>query len=228
MSNLFTNIFTSTATTNLQLTSFLTCIAVSLVLGFIIAFAYSFKSRYTNSFFMTISLLPAIVSVVIIMVNGQLGAGIAVAGAFSLVRFRSVPGTAKEISTIFLAMSTGLITGMGYLMYGVIFAVIFSALLAIFNLIGNTAERNAPRILKITIPEDLDYSDIFNDVLDRYTSKYELLSVKSTNMGALFKLVYSIDTLPATNDKEFLDALRERNGNLEVMISRQEVNYNEL
>lgn len=228
MSNLFTNIFTSTATTNLQLTSFLTCIAVSLVLGFIIAFAYSFKSRYTNSFFMTISLLPAIVSVVIIMVNGQLGAGIAVAGAFSLVRFRSVPGTAKEISTIFLAMSTGLITGMGYLMYGVIFTVIFSALLAIFNLIGNTAERNAPRILKITIPEDLDYSDIFNDVLDRYTSNYELLSVKSTNMGALFKLVYSIDTLPATNDKEFLDALRERNGNLEVMISRQEVNYNEL
>lgn len=228
MSNLFTNIFTSTATTNLQLTSFLTCIAVSLVLGFIIAFAYSFKSRYTNSFFMTISLLPAIVSVVIIMVNGQLGAGIAVAGAFSLVRFRSVPGTAKEISTIFLAMSTGLITGMGYLMYGVIFTVIFSALLAIFNLIGNTAERNAPRILKITIPEDLDYSDIFNDVLDRYTSNYELLSVKSTNMGALFKLVYSINTLPATNDKEFLDALRERNGNLEVMISRQEVNYNEL
>lgn len=228
MSNLFTNIFTSTATTNLQLTSFLTCIAVSLVLGFIIAFAYSFKSRYTNSFFMTISLLPAIVSVVIIMVNGQLGAGIAVAGAFSLVRFRSVPGTAKEISTIFLAMSTGLITGMGYLMYGVIFAVIFSALLAIFNLIGNTAEKNAPRILKITIPEDLDYSDIFNDVLDRYTSNYELLNVKSTNMGALFKLVYSIDTLPATNDKEFLDALRERNGNLEVMISRQEVNYNEL
>lgn len=228
MSNLFTNIFTSTATTNLQLTSFLTCIAVSLVLGFIIAFAYSFKSRYTNSFFMTISLLPAIVSVVIIMVNGQLGAGIAVAGAFSLVRFRSVPGTAKEISTIFLAMSTGLITGMGYLMYGVIFTVIFSALLAIFNLIGNTAERNAPRLLKITIPEDLDYSDIFNDVLDRYTSNYELLSVKSTNMGALFKLVYSINTLPATNDKEFLDALRERNGNLEVMISRQEVNYNEL
>ena len=228
MSNLFTNIFTSTATTNLQLTSFLTCIAVSLVLGFVIAFAYSFKSRYTNSFFMTISLLPAIVSVVIIMVNGQLGAGIAVAGAFSLVRFRSVPGTAKEISTIFLAMSTGLITGMGYLMYGVIFAVIFSALLAIFNLIGNTAERNAPRILKITIPEDLDYSDIFNDVLNRYTSNYELLSVKSTNMGALFKLVYSIDTLPATNDKEFLDAIRERNGNLEVMISRQEVNYNEL
>lgn len=228
MSNLFTNIFTSTATTNLQLTSFLTCIAVSLVLGFIIAFAYSFKSRYTNSFFMTISLLPAIVSVVIIMVNGQLGAGIAVAGAFSLVRFRSVPGTAKEISTIFLAMSTGLITGMGYLMYGVIFTVIFSALLAIFNLIGNTAEKNAPRILKITIPEDLDYSDIFNDVLDRHTSNYELLSVKSTNMGALFKLVYSINTLPATNDKEFLDALRERNGNLEVMISRQEVNYNEL
>jgi hypothetical protein len=162
------------------------------------------------------------------MVNGQLGAGIAVAGAFSLVRFRSVPGTAKEISTIFLTMSTGLITGMGYLMYGVIFTIIFSALLAIFNLIGNTAERNAPRMLKITIPEDLDYSDIFNDVLDRYTSNYELLSVKSTNMGALFKLVYSIDTLPATNDKEFLDALRERNGNLEVMISRQEVNYNEL
>ena len=228
MSNLFTNIFTSTATTNLQLTSFLTCIAVSLVLGFIIAFAYSFKSRYTNSFFMTISLLPAIVSVVIIMVNGQLGAGIAVAGAFSLVRFRSVPGTAKEISTIFLAMSTGLITGMGYLMYGVIFAVIFSALLAIFNLIGSAANQNAPRVLKITIPEDLDYSEIFDDLLNRYTSNYELLSVKSTNMGALFKLVYSIDTLPTTNDKEFLDALRERNGNLEVMISRQEVNYNEL
>ena len=228
MNALFTNIFNSTQTTNLQLTSFLVCIAVSLCLAFIIAFAYAFKSRFTNSFFMTIALLPAIVSVVIIMVNGQLGAGIAVAGAFSLVRFRSVPGTAKEISTIFLAMSTGLITGMGYLMYGVIFSLLFSLLLAVFNFIGEKSDLRGPQLLRITIPEDLDYTNIFDEVLNKYTMNYKLVSVKTTSMGALFKLTYQVNMDTTKNEKAFIDELRERNGNLEVMISREEVRENEL
>ena len=172
---------------------FLLCVAVALAIGLVLAFSYSYKSRYTKSFVVTLALIPTVVCVVIMMVNGSIGAGVAVAGAFNLVRFRSVPGSAKEIGAIFLAMGAGLAVGMGYLAYGVLFAVILGA--GNHALQQNTAWENKPSLdktLRITIPEDLDYTGVFDDLLEKYTEKYEVVQVKSTNMGSLFKLTYQM------------------------------------
>jgi hypothetical protein len=200
------------------------------VIGVFFAFLYSSRSRSSQNFVITLALLPAIVCVVIMMVNGNVGAGVAVAGAFSLVRFRSVPGTSKEIGMLFLAMGAGLITGMGYLGYAVLFAVILGLAMFVFTQIG-LGTRRGPALEKtlcITIPEDLNYGEVFDDLLKRYTTRCEVVSVKTSNMGSLFKLTYHITLTDSSIEKEFIDALRCRNGNLEISISRQEVNYNEL
>lgn len=177
----------------------------------------------------TLALLPAVVCVVIMMVNGNIGTGIAVAGAFSLVRFRSIPGNAKEISTIFIAMGAGLIAGVGYLGYAVLFTIIVCAAMIILNVtkFGQMKENNE-LVLRITIPESLNYIHTFDDIMEKYTAKSELVSVKSTNMGSMFKLQYNIILVDTDKEKEFIDALRTRNGNLEIAISKQEANVNEL
>lgn len=222
MDTIFQGLFDSAATT-LNVTDFLTCVATALVIGIIIAFVYTYKSRYTRSFVVTLVMLPAIVSVVIMMVNGNIGAGVAVAGAFSLVRFRSVPGTAKEIGTIFLAMGTGLVCGMGYLGYAVLFTLIMAGVmaLAMASGIGGHKAASRDRRMQITVPEDLDYTTIFDDVLDTYTTDHELVRAKTTAMGSLFKLTYDITLRDAAKEKEFIDLLRCRNGNLEISITRQ-------
>ena len=183
-----------------------------------------YRTRYTRSFVATLALLPAIVCVVIMMVNGNVGAGVAVAGAFSLVRFRSVPGTAKEIGAIFLAMGTGLIIGMGYLAYAFLFAVVLGAATMLYNHIDFGAGKKAAlyRTLHITIPEDLDYTGVFDGLLREYTSACELTQVKTTNMGSLFRLTYNITLRSADIEKELIDKLRCRNGNLEITVSKQE------
>lgn len=159
----------------------------------------------------------------------MLGQGVAVAGAFSLVRFRSVPGSAKEIGTIFLAMGAGLICGMGYLLYAIIFAGILGLVMLLLNLINLGKNKNCKdKTLRITIPEDLNYEDAFTDIFQQYTGSFDLISVKTTNMGSLFKLNYHISLKDLSKEKEFIDALRCRNGNLEIAIARQEVNVNEL
>jgi hypothetical protein len=164
------------------------------------------------------------------MVNGNVGAGVAVAGAFSLVRFRSVPGTSKEIGMLFLAMGAGLITGMGYLGYGILFSAVLGLAMFVFTQAGLGTKKGPAldKTLTITIPESLNYVDVFDDLLDKYTSKNEIVSVKTTNMGSLFKLTYHITLKELSTEKEFIDELRCRNGNLEIGLSRQEVNYNEL
>ena len=222
MDTIFQGLFDSAATT-LNVTDFLTCVATALVIGIIIAFVYTYKSRYTRSFVVTLVMLPAIVSVVIMMVNGNIGAGVAVAGAFSLVRFRSVPGTAKEIGTIFLAMGTGLVCGMGYLGYAVLFTLIMAGVMALTMAsgIGGHKAASRDRRMQITVPEDLDYTTIFDDVLDTYTTDHELVRAKTTAMGSLFKLTYDITFRDAAKEKEFIDLLRCRNGNLEISITRQ-------
>ena len=222
MDTIFQGLFDSAATT-LNVTDFLTCVATALVIGIIIAFVYTYKSRYTRSFVVTLVMLPAIVSVVIMMVNGNIGAGVAVAGAFSLVRFRSVPGTAKEIGTIFLAMGTGLVCGMGYLGYAVLFTLIMAGVMALTMAsgIGGHKAASRDRRMQITVPEDLDYTTIFDDVLDTYTTDHELVRAKTTAMGSLFKLTYDITLRDAAKEKEFIDLLRCRNGNLEISITRQ-------
>ena len=168
-------------------------------------------------------MLPAIICVIIMMVNGSVGTGIAVAGAFSLVRFRSVPGTAKEICAIFLAMGTGLITGMGYLGLAAVFAAVLSLAIVVFNRADLGSKRNADRYksFRVMIPEDLDYSGIFDDLFAEYTSSCELVNVKTTNMGSMFRLTYDVVLKDSSKEKELIDKIRCRNGNLEINVSRQ-------
>lgn len=224
---LFQGIFSSTTIT---VQTFLLCIAVSIAIGVYLSLVYAFRSRCTKSFVVTLALLPSVVAVVIMMVNGNVGAGVAVAGAFSLVRFRSVPGSAKEIGTIFLAMGAGLVAGMGYLGYAVLFAVVLGAVMLLLN-VSRFGEKQAPdaeKILHITIPEDLNYGDVFDDLLGKYTTRWELTSVKTTNMGSLFKLSYRVVLADVSQEKAFIDALRCRNGNLEISIVQKEVTAYEL
>lgn len=214
MSTFFSGIFDTTAT--ISVSSFLTVVFTAIAIGIFLALVYRCREKTTNSFLLCLALLPAIVSVVIMMVNGNIGAGVAVAGAFSLVRFRSVPGTAKEIAAIFLAMGTGLVCGMGYLGFAVLFAVILAAGMFIFTAL--TGERSE-KYLTITIPESLDYSGAFDDIFSDYLTSWDSVSVKTTNMGSLFKLKYRITMKNSSDEKKFIDALRTKNGNLEVAIA---------
>lgn len=224
LNNLFQGIFDMQSATVISVSDFLLCIAVSLVIGLLLAGVYTYKNRYTKSFLVTLAMLPAIVCVVIMMVNGNVGTGVAVAGAFSLIRFRSVPGTAKEIGAIFLAMCTGLIAGMGYLGFAVLFAVILSVITILYNRFdfGSRKRGELYKVLHIMIPEDLDYTGVFDEILDQYTSSHELVQVKTANMGSLFKLTYNVALNSVETEKEMIDKLRCRNGNLEISVSRRE------
>ena len=201
-------------------TSFLIATVCSLAIGLFIAFMYTIKSSYSRSYIITLALLPAIVQMVIMLVNGNIGAGVAVAGAFSLVRFRSAPGTGKEITSIFLAMAVGLATGMGYIGIAAIFAVIIT--LANLILMGSGFGSGAAeeKTLKITVPEGLDFEGIFDDIFARYTTKAELCEVKTSGMGSLYKLNYSIVMRNRASTKGMIDEMRQRNGNLEISCSR--------
>ena len=230
LENLFKGLFDSDLVSVISVTDFLMCLGGSLVLGLVMAFAYMYRTRYTKSFVITLALLPAVVCVVIMMVNGNVGTGVAVAGAFSLVRFRSVPGTAKEICTLFLAMGAGLIAGMGYLGFAALFTVIMSIIFVLYNRFDFGAKKNAEtyKTLSITIPEDLDYSGVFDDIFAEYTKSYDLARVKSTNMGSMFKLTYNVALKDTNKEKEMIDKIRCRNGNLEITVSKQETTVTEL
>jgi hypothetical protein len=222
--NIFTGLFDTKAATVIDITEFMICIASSLVIGFIIAAMYMYKSTYSKSFIVTLATLPAIVCVIIMMVNGNIGAGVAVAGAFSLVRFRSLPGTAKEIGVLFMAMGAGLITGMGYIAYAFAFVIVLGLVNIIYAQFdfGVRKQTALNKTLRVTIPEDLDYTDVFDDIFDKYTDNAELVNVKTTNMGSLFKLTYNVRFREEKTEKQFIDELRCRNGNLEITMSRQE------
>jgi len=230
LDNLFRGLFDSDITTVISVTDFLLCMGFSLILGLVMAFAYMYRTRYTKSFVVTLALLPAVVCVVIMLVNGNVGTGVAVAGAFSLVRFRSVPGTAKEICTLFLAMGAGLIAGMGYLGFAVLFTVVMCAVFVLYNRLDFGAKKNADayKTFAITIPEDLDYSGIFDDIFAEYTVSHDLARVKSTNMGSMFKLTYNVTLRDVSKEKEMIDKIRCRNGNLEITVSKQETTVTEL
>lgn len=223
LDNLFSGVFQSTSSTEstIYFSKFLSCIGVSIFIGLFLALTYTYKSKYTKSFVVTLATLPAVVCVVIMMVNGNIGAGVAVAGTFSLVRFRSVPGTAKEIGAIFLAMAAGLITGMGYLGYGVLFAFVISGVNIIYTFSGIGNGNNRKKIMRITIPEDLDYTGVFDDLFKKYTKECELVNVKTSNMGSLFKLTYDMTLNNINEEKQFIDELRCRNGNLEITMAKQ-------
>ena len=202
-------------TSSLTLSQFLICTAASVVLGLIVAAAFLFRTQTTRSFVMTLVLLPAVVQMVILLVDGNLGTGIAVAGAFSLVRFRSVPGSAREICALFLAMMLGLATGTGYIGLAILSCIILCAVMLLLTLCPMPTG-DSEKLLRVTIPENLDYTGIFDDLFDQYTRYHELVQVKTTNMGSLFELRYHIRLKDASREKEFLDAIRCRNGNLNI------------
>lgn len=209
------SIFLEGSTMTLTASNFLLSFAISLALGFVIAGLYMFRSHYSKSFVMTLVMLPAVVQVVILLVNGNLGVGVAVAGTFSLVRFRSVPGTAREITSIFLAMAVGLAAGMGYLGIAVLLVVVLGAVGMILTITSFGDQRNR-KDLRITIPESLNYTDVFDDILKSYAKNWELVQVKTTNMGSLYKLTYQIEMKDTSEEKKMIDELRCCNGNLEI------------
>ncbi|MBE5832159.1 MAG: DUF4956 domain-containing protein [Butyrivibrio sp.] len=192
----------------------------SLVIGCFIAFMYTIKNNYSKSFIITLALLPAIVQMIIMLVNGNIGAGVAVAGTFSLVRFRSAPGSGKEITSIFLAMAAGLATGMGYIGVAAIFTVIITVANLILSSISFNGHGQEEKTLKITIPESLDFEGVFDDIFSRYTDKAELEEVKTSGMGSLYKLTYKIVLRQKASTKGMIDEIRQRNGNLEITCSR--------
>lgn len=197
----------------------LICTGTSLALGILAAVLYRLGTkRYSKSLVITLIVLPVLVQTVIMMVNGSVGAGLAVMGAFSLVRFRSAPGSAKDISFIFYAMCIGLATGMGYIAFAVLLAVIVGAALAILSFIPAFKSDRKRKLLRITIPEDMNYTDAFTDIFDEYLTSNELVSVKTTAMGTLFDLRYEIVEKDASREKELIDKLRTRNGNLTISI----------
>lgn len=229
LEKVFTGLFDTTAAQAVDVKEFLICVGFGLVLGVVIALSYAFRSKYSKSFLISLCVLPAIVSAVIMMVNGNIGAGVAVAGAFSLVRFRSAAGSAKEIAMIFLAMTAGLIAGMGYLGYGLLFTVVLCVVLVICNTLTFGKNRaSVYRTVRITIPEDLDYTDVFDPILKEYARDARLMQVKTVNMGSMFKLTYDVTLRQASQEKEMIDKLRCRNGNLEISVSNQNTDVSEL
>ena len=230
LDNIFQGIFDTETTSVISVPDFLLCVGVALLIGLLLAAIYMYRTRYNKGFVATLALLPAVVCVVIMMVNGNVGAGVAVAGAFSLVRFRSAPGSAKEIGAIFIAMATGLLTGMGYLGYALLFAVILGAVSMLYSRLDFGAKKKAVgyKTLHIRIPEDLDYTEVFDEILREYVSEYELTQVKTSNMGSLFRLTYNVTMRDAAQEKEMIDRLRCRNGNLEISVSKQETSTVEL
>lgn len=224
LENMFRGLFDTQNTDTISAADFIILLIAALAVGLILAAMYIYKSRHTKGFVATIALLPAVVCVVIMMVNGNIGTGVAVMGAFNLVRFRSAPGSAKEICAIFLAMATGLIMGMGYIAYSFLCAILLGTASLLYDCVGLGKGKHSglQRTLHITVPEDLNYIGAFDPLLEEYAKEWELVNVKTINMGSLFKLTYDLTLRHTDQEKEFIDKLRCRNGNLEIVISRQE------
>lgn len=223
---MFTSILEVTG--GLTLISGLICTGVSLILGIIIAYVHMAHGSYSKNFTVTLAILPALIQVVIMMVNGNLGTSVAALGAFSLVRFRSAPGNSKEICSIFFAMAIGLATGMGYVTFAVLTTFIIGFMLVILFKTSFGEKSAEGKQLKITIPENLDYTEIFDDIFENLTSKVSLDRVKTTNLGSMYELQYNIVLKDKSKEKELIDQLRCRNGNLPIICGRSDTLRDEL
>lgn len=220
MNSMFTSIINNT-TNGISILDTLVCMITALVLGFVIAMIYQKESeKCSRNFFITLVLLPVLVQIVIMLVNGNLGTSVAVLGAFSLVRFRSTPGSSKEISAVFFAMAVGLATGMGYLTFAICFTFLVVCVLIALQKSKIGAKKENEQTLKITIPETLDYGEVFDDIFEKYLQSHRLEKVKTTNLGSMFELQYQIQMKDEKQQKQMLDEIRCRNGNLTVMCAR--------
>ena len=216
------------ATASVSLVNCIICIMVAIILGGVISFTHKITTKTTPNFLLTLTILPVLVQVVILLVNGNLGTSLAVAGAFSLVRFRSMPGNSKEIISVFWAMTTGLALGMGYITYSIIVTIIVAILIILVSKITDKSKDLHERKLKVIIPENLDYDEVFDDIFKKYTNKAELQKVKTTNMGSMYELMYIVSLKEDKMQKSFMDEIRCRNGNMLVMLERRELSEVEL
>ncbi len=214
---MFNSIFNE-ATNGIDLVTVSICSLVSIILGFLIAIVYKKTEKGSKYFLTSLTILPLIVQSIIMLVNGNLGMAVAISGSFSLIRFRSIAGRSKEIITVFLAMTIGVATGMGYVFFAAFITVAALLLMFLINM-SNIFEQSEEKILKITIPENLDYTDMFDDIFKKYLDKVSLEQVKTVNMGSLFDLSYNVSLKKNINEKEFIDEIRIRNGNLKVLLS---------
>ena len=194
---------------------------VGIVLGLVIALIHTKTTKHTKNLTITLAILPLLVQIVIMLVNGNLGTSVAILGAFSLIRFRSLPGNSREIASVFFAMVVGLALGTGFIYLAILLTFIVCLLLIILShsKLGETNSQD--RILKIMLAEDNDYTEVFNDIFKKYTTKIELLKVKTVNMGSIFQIDYSLKLKKGINEKEFIDELRVKNGNLKIILSKQ-------
>lgn len=216
---MFNSILESNSGT-LSISTALICMGAAIIFGIIIALVHMYSTKCSKNFAITIAVLPLLVQVVIMMVNGNLGTSIAILGSFSLIRFRSMQGNSRELVSIFFAMAIGLAVGMGHIMYAFVFTLITSLALIILQKSSFGMKKNNEKSLKVTIPENLDYTNIFDDIFDKYTNNIELNKIKTTNMGSMFELSYNISFKKNINEKDFIDEIRTRNGNLTVNLGR--------
>ena len=205
----------------MTVSAFLICVMAALVLGLLTALVFSFRSEHSGNLPFALVLVPPIVTLVIMMVNGNIGAGLGVAGALSLIRFRSAPGTARELSGLFTGTAIGLACGMGYVGIAALFFLIVAVTVLTLTLLRFGETSRSFRHLKVTIPENLDYDGLFDDLFEKYTTSHELVRVKTTNMGTLYELTYDINLRGGDVSKEFMDELRCRNGNLNIICGRE-------
>lgn len=219
---MFNTIFDNTIT-GLNVETVLICAAVAILLGIIVAFTHMKTSKTTKGFAITLATLPLLVMAVMIMINGNLGTSIAILGAFSLIRFRSIQGDAKELLSIFFVMMIGLALGMGHVLFAIVITIIAVAIILIFSFTHFLEPNTYNRSLKIVIPEDLDYDEVFDDIFKKYTKKAELVKTKTMNMGSLYKLTYDVTLKKGIKEKEFLDEIRVKNCNLKVLLSHPEI-----
>ena len=215
---MFNTIFDSAANGQ-SISTILICSGVAILLGIAIAITHLKTTQTTKGFLTTLAVLPLLVMAVMIMINGNLGTSIAILGAFSLIRFRSLQGHAKELLSVFFAMMIGLALGMGHVLFAVVISAIAIVAILFFSYTHFLEPDSAERILKIVIPEDLDYEEVFDDVFKKYTSQHKLVRTKTMNMGSLYKLTYDIKLRPGIKEKKFLDEIRVKNCNLKVLLS---------
>ena len=218
----------STTTASISLQNCLICMGVAIALGLIISFTHKSTTKTTPNFLLTLAILPVLVFTVILLVNGNLGTSLAVAGVFGLVKFRSRQGSSKEILSVFWAVAVGLALGMGYVVFSVILTLIVAVLIFVINTILDKTSNTSERKLKIVIPENLDYNEVFEEILSKYTTKSELAKVKTTNMGSMFELTYLVNLKGDVNQKELIDEIRVRNGNMLVLLERPEISEGDL
>ena len=214
------SILTETVSSGITLPQLVICTLTSLGLGLALAFLHTYRNTSSRNFVMTLAILPAVVQAVIMLVNGNLGTGVAVMGAFGLVRFRSAPGNAREIGSVFLAMAIGLATGMGYLGIAVLLLIIIGAAILVLAAVPLGSQSFAQKELKVTIPENLDYTGIFDDIFQKYAKKADMIRVRTVNMGSLYELCYHVELKSQEVEKALLDEIRCRNGNLTVVCGR--------